>query len=86
MKIEELLEEGKLPEFAWPGGYPIIYLDHDNSTLCSNCATNSLNDPDEVESFRPCAFQIYWEGPSVFCTNCNKEIESAYGDPSEKGE
>ena len=74
---------GKLPAFAWPGGYPLLYLDRDNSTLCADCATKSLNDPDELPQFKPQAYDIYYEGPVTYCDQCNAEIESAYGDPEE---
>lgn len=83
--LHKLAEEnnGKLPAFAWPGGYPLLYLDRDNSTLCAECATKSLNDPDELPQFRPIAYDIYYEGPVTHCDQCNAEIESAYGDPEE---
>ena len=72
---------GKLPEFAWPGGYPILYLDSENSTLCADCATKSLDDPDEIPAFKPVAWGVYYEGPTDFCEQCGKGIESAYGEP-----
>jgi hypothetical protein len=75
--------DGQLPAFAWPGGYPIIYIDKDGSTLCAKCATKSLDDPDEVPQFKPVACDVYYEGPIVQCEQCNVDIESAYGDPSE---
>jgi hypothetical protein len=31
-------ENGNLPAFAWPGGYPIFYLCADNGILCPQCA------------------------------------------------
>lgn len=35
ISITQLLDEtGKLPAYAWPGGYPIVYLDAENSWLC----------------------------------------------------
>jgi hypothetical protein len=73
-KIKEMLEEkGKLPSYAWPGGYPIVYVDSDNSTLCADCATKSINDQDD--------FLLHEEGPAIACDNCGKIINSAYGDP-----
>jgi len=29
---------GKLVSYAWPGGYPVFYLDHYDSVLCPECA------------------------------------------------
>lgn len=28
----------RLPEFAWPGGYPIVYFDKQGNTICPECA------------------------------------------------
>jgi len=80
-QLQELAQNnnGKLPAYAWPGGYPILYLDQHNETLCAECATRDLNDPDTDD--KPVAYDVYYEGPNVFCAECNKEIESAYGDP-----
>ena len=74
-------EQGELPAYAWPGGYPILYYDMDNCTLCAKCAINSMNDPDELEQFKPVAYEVYYEGPVMNCEQCNAEVESAYGDP-----
>lgn len=88
MRIKDLERnsDGQLPAFAWPGGYPIIYLDKDCSTLCAKCATRSLDDADELPNFKPVAFDVYYEGPTLQCEQCNVDIESAYGDPSEEKE
>ena len=83
MKLPERSSDGKLPAYAWPGGYPIIYLDREDSVLCADCATKSLDDPDEVPQFKPVAAHVHYEGPSEFCGQCGAEIESAYGDPAE---
>jgi hypothetical protein len=82
-KIKEMLEEndGQLPPYAWPGGYPIVYVDSDNSTLCAECATESINDQDELPNFRPVDWLLYEEGPTIACDHCGKMIDSVYGDP-----
>lgn len=85
MKVT-LNEKGELDAYAWPGGYPILYLDRDNSTLCAKCATESLKDPDEVPQFKPVACDIYYEGPTLQCDQCGTDIESAYGDPKTESE
>ena len=28
-----------LPAYAWPGGYPMVYTDEYNGTLCPDCAS-----------------------------------------------
>lgn len=76
--------DGKLPSWAWPGGYPILYVDGDNETLCADCATVVLDQEDPFPaSHRPTTWFIHYEGPPEYCARCNKEIESAYGDPEE---
>lgn len=74
-------EDGKLPSWAWPGGYPIYYLCADGGILCPKCA----NLPD-VASADPLDKQwyleasgIHWEGAPLTCDHCNATIESAYG-------
>ena len=67
---------GKLLSFAFPGGYPLFYLDGENSTLCPECANNALHD--EVEDFRPVAVAMNCEDLALFCDQCSKLIEAAY--------
>jgi hypothetical protein len=66
----------KLPAFAWPGGYPIIYFDHDMSPICADCANKH-----DWSDARIVVADVYWEGPDELCANCNAVIPSAYGDP-----
>lgn len=68
--------DGKLPAFAWPGGYPIIYITRDGMTVCPDCANREIDDAQAA-----IAYDVYWEGPAILCDDCNTEIESAYGDP-----
>ena len=70
-------DSGKLSAFAWPGGYPIFYLDSENSVLCPACAEKARIDI--IEKFRPVASGIHWEGDPLHCDQCSCEIESAYG-------
>lgn len=75
--------DGKLPYFAFPGGYPIVYLDSHNEVLCPECANEKDQDPEEWEDWKPKYWFIYYEGPMLFCDECNNELEPAYGDPEE---
>jgi hypothetical protein len=70
-------ENGKLPAYAWPGGYPITYLTRDGLEICPNCA-NQEETSDPVTDG-----DVYWEGPTITCDDCGREIESAYGDPAD---
>lgn len=69
-------DDGELPAYAWPGGYPVYYLDRENSVLCPKCANKSDNE-EEVPQFRPMASGINWEDTDLTCDNCNERIESA---------
>ncbi len=42
---------GQLSSYAWPGGYPIYYLDGESGVLCPKCA----NKEQSVEKFEPVA-------------------------------
>jgi hypothetical protein len=81
--IARLLEidvEGELPYYAWPGGYPIIYVDGWDEQLCPECANKAMREQNE-DSFSedlPTDWYIHYEGASKFCYECNTEIESAY--------
>lgn len=74
---------------AWPGGYPIIYVDAcegrgtcpDNdpgSVLCSDCATDHEDKGGKV------APDVHYEGAPEECSSCGREIASAYGDPEKE--
>jgi hypothetical protein len=74
-------KEGTLEWYAWPGGYPILYGDYWNEVLCPECAHKAESDDDE--RFRPHHAFIYYEGPTLYCRECNRDLESAYGDPDD---
>ena len=73
--------DGKLPTFAWPGGYPVLYLAKDNGILCPNCANQFTPERDNDEQLEPVAYFIHWEGAPEQCEHCHVQVESAYGDP-----
>lgn len=86
--LPKLMQNGKRPSFVFPGGYPIVYSDRENSTLCAECAS-PVYPINETPSYRlkPVAANIYYEGPTIQCGECGKGIASAYGDldDSEEG-
>jgi hypothetical protein len=64
--------------YAWPGGYPVIFTTDSGDCLCADCARDAyLNEKIDVSS------DVHYEGPSIYCDECNVEIESAYGDPGD---
>jgi hypothetical protein len=75
--VDSLLENGNLPAYAWPGGYPIYYLAKDNGVLCPKCANEYTPERDNPDQLAPVAYDINWEDSQLFCENCNTRIESA---------
>ncbi len=66
-------EDGTLPVMAWPGLYPLYYVDKEYNILCPECANEGL-----AESW-PIACDINYEDSFMTC-ECGKTIESAYGE------
>jgi hypothetical protein len=66
--------DGMLPAYAWPGGYPVLYLDNLNDTLCAECASKTS---DTAACF------VHYEGPAEECAECGDLVASAYGDPND---
>lgn len=74
-KLDEFRnDKGELPAFAWPGGYPLFYLDNEDNVLCPHCANKPGYNSD------PVAYDISWEDPNLICDDCGKRIESAYAE------
>ena len=81
-------ENGNLPAFAWPGGYPIFYLCADGGILCPECANkeSAIKEAEEnpaypdFDQWRIVASDINWEDPDLTCDNCSQRIESAYSE------
>jgi hypothetical protein len=81
--------DGTLPAYAWPGGYPVVYVAADGGIFCPVC----VNQEEEVELLEPeelqqpvmgwevVGYQVHWEGAPEVCCHCGDEIQSAYGDP-----
>jgi hypothetical protein len=76
-----LNDDGTLQAWAWPGGYPLFYVDGDNSVLCPDCATQALHD--ENKRLRPCAVDVNYEDMALYCEECSEQIEPPY--PTESG-
>ena len=99
-QIEELIEQhtrfhpdtGKpgelLPAYAWPGGYPIYYIDKGGAVLCPACAEEEIrewqdapeDEKDYYEDDLPIAADVNYEDPELWCEGCNERIESAYAE------
>lgn len=78
--LPERLENGNLPAYAWPGGYPIFYLAKDNGVLCPECANAFKPERDNADQLEPIAADVNYEDSALYCEHCNKRIESAYAE------
>lgn len=89
MQLAEIRDDnGLLPTYAWPGGYPVFYLAADNGILCPDCANgeNGSECCGELDADCPSddqwiivAHDIHWEGEPIVCEHCDAQIQSAYG-------
>lgn len=80
---------GELPEYAWPGGYPIAYIVDDCDACCAQCANGSngaqFHEITTDSQWRLTGFDVNYENPSgEHCCHCNKILECAY--PAESTE
>lgn len=84
MKINELRDsKGKLPAYAWPGGYPIFYVVDDGESLCPECVndpSNPVHEDAPNDGWRIVGYDINYEDAQLYCAHCNKCIESAYAE------
>ena len=79
-------DKGLLPVYAWPGGYPVVYITTDGGTFCPDCANGQNGSEARTEpgnypndGWVIVGHAIHWEGDPISCDHCNTEIESAYG-------
>lgn len=73
--------DGKLPAYAWPGGYPIYYVMNDGEALCPPCANdpkNPIHFDGDADGWRIDGQDVNWEDAQLYCSHCNKRIQSAY--------
>lgn len=74
-----LTDADPLPKCVWPGLYPVHYYTRDGLTICPDCA----NDPDVNPEQEPVDYDINYEDSALYCDDCGKRIESAYGEAEE---
>lgn len=68
-------DRGLLPSYAFPGAYPLYYLDGENNDLCPDCANENDNYTSPIT-----AYGVNYEDSELYCDQCGKRIESAYGE------
>ena len=69
------LDNGDLPAYAWPGGYPMFYIDKEGNVLCPTCANKEVDQSQEVT-----AYDVNWEDAHLHCDDCSQRIPSAYAE------
>lgn len=74
--------------FAWPGGYPKVLHMTDGGCLCAACAKANYRQisraawqDDKWGGWAALGVDLHLEGEPLVCSNCNVQIESAYGSP-----
>jgi hypothetical protein len=74
--------------YAFPGGYPKYIICDDGAALCCDCAKKEFAQiaHDTVKGYHTgfdvAGADINWEDSDLYCDNCGKPIESAYGEES----
>jgi hypothetical protein len=74
-----------LPEFAWPGGYPVFYIFRDGGVCCPDCANANIIAIDEERNnshggWALGAFDVNYEDTDLNCDHCEKAIPAAYAE------
>jgi hypothetical protein len=83
------LQEFARHKYAWPGGYPLFAITNDGGCLCHKCVKDNYRLLRESQrnyvrysgdGWQVEAIDINWEDTLLYCDNCGKNIESAYGE------
>lgn len=81
------LDNGNVPSFAFPGGYPLYYVTEDMSALCPDCVNDNRKLIDDAAKDNDTQWHIVDSTINfesyIVCDHCNKKIESAYGDSND---
>ena len=91
MTLEDVKRELRAGEYAFPGGYHKVFVTTEGEYLCYRCVranfrevADAMKSNDTSGGWCVSAADVYWEGPSMACANCNAPIESEYGDPDDE--
>lgn len=71
--------------YAWPGGYPLYLVDEEGDCYHIDCVKgifkSVVRDTKRgIGGFVMTAVEVNWEGKHLFCYECHKYIDSAYGE------
>jgi hypothetical protein len=83
----------ELPAFAWPGGYPILYVFADGGACCPKCVNKEITLIDaDMRAYTPGTYRnshggwalggwdVNYEDADLHCDHCGKPIDAAYAD------
>ena len=88
MKVTiENIDAAVAAPYAWPGGYPTLYVMRDGGTICAQCAQDNKALIKEAmldgydDQWVIDAQEIVFENTEgLYCDNCDAIHEAAYGD------
>lgn len=74
--------EFRFEAFAFPGGYPIAYLDQQDSVVCANCASERLDGPEpssewEWETIKAAFLVEGCDTGAHACDSCDRSTDMA---------
>ena len=70
--------------YAWPGGYPIVYVMNDGECMCPQCVKDNLEqikaatESQAQDGWQIVGDDINYEDQDMYCCNCNEKIDPAY--------
>lgn len=80
MNLEHVKDDsGKFLRYAWPGHYPLFYIDKQGNWICPDCANRPVDQSQDVIDYG-----VNWENPNIYCEDCGARIASAYGEDEEE--
>lgn len=81
-----------LPQWAWPGGYPVFYVFTDGGCICPKCVNANIGEIDAAirepgvlhrnshGGWAIDGFDVNYDDAELYCDHCNERIPSAYAD------
>jgi hypothetical protein len=84
MKTSDLKQFIRSNGYAWPGGYQCALMMLDGEVIDAQAARENyrLIRRETGRDWTPVEVFIHWEGEPLVCAHSNREIPSAYGEPS----
>lgn len=70
--------------YAWPGGYPLVFITHDCEVLSFDSARENARQvcasirEQANDGWRVVGCEVNWEDAELYCAHSGKRIESAY--------